>query len=1374
MPRLRRRIRFPLLVAAAALALVMLVVLASALAVALGLTLDARPWREPVAQAIGRAMAREVVIDGAAEIELSLRPALHVGGIRIANPPGYSVPLLASLGESRLRLDLLSLLKGRLRVLDISARDAHLHFELLPDGRANWRAGVGNADSAASAPGVVTTASAASVSSATAGAATGQAELASLAIDRLLFERVTVDFRTASGSLRTFALDRLDTRAASGEPLTVRMDGRVEGRFEYTVDLRAGPLGTLLAANEPWPLKLDLAFAKTTLRLEGELFRLLEHGHADLRLALQTDDLSQIEELLQVRLPPVGATRLTTRFRWQPGLWQLDEIDGSMGDTQLQGRLMLASTGGAKPRLSGDLKLPVLDLRPFTGRSAQPATPPASLLDTYRELQSQRFDLRRLNDLDIDLELAVGRWQSLPGDVRDARLQLWLQDGALFSPIGVQVAGVPMSGALRVDSRSETPTFSLALDSVRHPLGGLARLFAGLNTVEGEVERTGLRLAAQGATPGDLVRSLSVAVSLDRARLSYGNRGGAAGADVAARPGDAGGTGDPGRPVEFRLDRFEASMPAGGALTGRASGALLEEPFDAAFSAGTLPDLARGAPWPLKLRLDASGARLAIDGQYGALGAGRDVDLSLSLDAPRAGSVARWLGLAPGAAVPLHLGGRVMSRAGGADLRLSDFRFDLGRSRLAGEFRRVATGGARPLLQVRMDADEVDVAELQSLLPDKPAAGSAPSAPSSPGLTLELPILPFGIDLQDSDLALNLRHLQLPAVRVTDIRFDAAVREGRIAAAPFSASVAGTAFSGHAGLDLRGPVPELALQLAARQVDVGALLKSLRVADDVDAQVDALTLALTLRGGRLGELLARSDLSADMQGGRWTPRDPAGRPLIGIEVARVRVEAPPGAPLGLTLDGAIDGNAVSLQLDSASLSEIARIASQPGGAGRVPLRLLAQAAGTRLELDGQVPLSTGQGNGELKLSLSGERLDSLDRLARTSLPPWGPWSIAGRFAERGRRYEMPELALRVGDSRLDGRGAIDFSAARPRIEIGLNAPQIQLDDFALRGWSAVTPAVAPPAAGNPADEDPRDIRARARAAAQQGQRLLARDTLLRVDAEVAVEVAQVLSSSDRLGNGRLQATLQDARLTVDPVEVQIPGGGARVAVTYEPLPGDREVQVEAQTRIDRFDYALLARRLKPGTEVEGRVSLDLQLAATGPLDALMPAANGHIDFTVWPVNLLSGVFDLWAVNLFVALLPSFGDGASASRVNCAVGHFDVRDGVLTHDKMIVDTSRMRVGGTARVDFRDESVAVRMQPRPKRAQFFSIAAPVEVAGHVSDFKIGVPPDMWFGTVIRFLTSVVTTPFEMAIDKPLPPDGSDVCSKGPRDRVGLGTR
>jgi uncharacterized protein involved in outer membrane biogenesis len=366
------------------------------------------------------------------------------------------------------------------------------------------------------------------------------------------------------------------------------------------------------------------------------------------------------------------------------------------------------------------------------------------------------------------------------------------------------------------------------------------------------------------------------------------------------------------------------------------------------------------------------------------------------------------------------------------------------------------------------------------------------------------------------------------------------------------------------------------------------------------------------------------------------------------------------------------------------------------------------------------------------------------------------------------------LALRVGDSRLGGRGAIDFSAARPRIEIDLNAPQIQLDDFALRGWSAVSRTPAPPAAGDPADADPRDIRARARTAAQQGQRLLARDTLLRADAEIDIAVAQVLSGSDRLGDGRLHARLQEARLTVDPVEVNIPGGGARAMLAYEPLPGDREVRVEAQTRIERFDYALLARRLKPGTPVEGRVSLDLQLAATAPLEALMPAANGHIDFTVWPVNLLSGVFDLWAVNLFVALLPSFDGGASASRINCAVGHFDLRDGVLTHDKMIVDTSRMRVGGTARVDFHDESVAIRMQPKPKQAQFFSIAAPVEVAGRIGDFKIGVPRDRWFGTAIRFIGSVVTTPFEMMVDKPLPPDGSDVCGAGPRDRVGPRTR
>ncbi len=88
----------------------------------------------------------------------------------------------------------------------------------------------------------------------------------------------------------------------------------------------------------------------------------------------------------------------------------------------------------------------------------------------------------------------------------------------------------------------------------------------------------------------------------------------------------------------------------------------------------------------------------------------------------------------------------------------------------------------------------------------------------------------------------------------------------------------------------------------------------------------------------------------------------------------------------------------------------------------------------------------------------------------------------------------------------------------------------------------------------------------------------------------------------------------------------------------------------------------------------------------------MAHANGHIDFAVWPKNMRSGIFDLWAVNLFVALAPAV-DPAKESKVNCALGRFDLRDGKLTQDAILMDTSRMRVTGEGGADFSRESVSL---------------------------------------------------------------------------------
>jgi hypothetical protein len=40
-------------------------------------------------------------------------------------------------------------------------------------------------------------------------------------------------------------------------------------------------------------------------------------------------------------------------------------------------------------------------------------------------------------------------------------------------------------------------------------------------------------------------------------------------------------------------------------------------------------------------------------------------------------------------------------------------------------------------------------------------------------------------------------------------------------------------------------------------------------------------------------------------------------------------------------------------------------------------------------------------------------------------------------------------------------------------------------------------------------------------------------------------------------------------------------------------------------------------------------------------------------------------------------------------------------------------------------------------------------------------VGVPPGELVGTVVRFVTSVVTTPLRRVLQGPLPPDGEATC-------------
>lgn len=1302
-PRLHRVLRL----VAVFLALLVAAVLYVAL---VGIVIDASALRGNIARMLSESVGREVRFEGPLQLEISARPKLRIGGLHLANETGFGGGELASLGEARLGLDLWPLFMWRLQIEELAGSDVRVRLQRKPDGSNNW-----TLKPAHTKPQSV------AVSGENNALALGEV-LAALDIERVSLEKLQVELIGAEATRHTFDLQSLLARFPAGKPLTLSLHGQVEKQYPYRLDFVGGILADITRPDKPWPVELSLDFMNSRLSLNGTV----SGSHGVVNFGLGTEDISEFERLLQTKLPPVGIASVSGTVNYAPGKVTLENLNGVLGNSQLNGKLDF-DYNSIRPKVTGELALPVLDLRPFmTDQPAAQTEPPRSLAEVYRELSRASFDLKALNLADADLSLRVGQWLSLPGSVRDAMLRVKLEQGRLTVPLQATVADVTLSGSVSADARVSPARFQLALGARDSSLGDLAHLLAGIPDVQGRLQRFDLRIAARGDRGSALMQSLDIRLDIERGKLTYGNHAG-------------------GKPVNFTLDRFAVALPAGKPLQGDIQGALLDKAIVATLRGGDLVSMMREERVPLDFKLQAASATMRVEGVLQPPHNGSGSQLSFELVAPHSGEVASWLGIKPGSDVPVSLKG--LARAHQETWQLGDFAVQLGKTVLNAEIKRTFAQG-RALLTVQLSSPMIDVAELEALLPQKEKKPSTAAAPA--GAMLDIPILPNGISLADADIEVRLKRINSASPLVLrDISFDGRIRNGMMSASPFAANIAEIAFSGAIALDLRSQQPSAGLWLAADGMDVGALLSKLGLAKELEAKVDRLRLYLDLHASRLGQMLAQSALTINFEGGHLVLRDANSGGKMRIDLNGGELKAAAGDAVYLRLNGALDEVPVMIGLETASTATLVD-AKAP-----IPLKLTAQTSGVTMQLSGSLIRPLGE-TVELGLEMKGGRFSDLDRLAHTALPPWGPWSVSGKFKTSTNGYEVSKLALQIGSSQLNGYGKLDTRAVPPRIDVALDSPLIQLNDFNTGAWSAekkAAPVVSPPAAKG-------ELRQKTAKASDQAQQVLSQTVLRRQNAYLTVRVAQVASGKDVLGSGTLDAKVENGRADIGPVVLNVPGGSARLWLGYE--PGSNDVAVDLRSKVSRFDYGVLARRMDPKTEMQGTFSLDIDVSGRARyLSEILRTGNGHIDFAVWPENMKSGVLDIWAVNVLVALLPAV-DPAQASKVNCAMGRFVLDQGKLSDKAILIDTSRMRVKGKGNADFAAETFQLYVQPKAKTPQFLSLALPIEVQGRFDDFHVGVRTSDVFDFIGDIATSVVRVPYQMIFGKAIPADGRDVCA------------
>lgn len=199
--------------------------------------------------------------------------------------------------------------------------------------------------------------------------------------------------------------------------------------------------------------------------------------------------------------------------------------------------------------------------------------------------------------------------------------------------------------------------------------------------------------------------------------------------------------------------------------------------------------------------------------------------------------------------------------------------------------------------------------------------------------------------------------------------------------------------------------------------------------------------------------------------------------------------------------------------------------------------------------------------------------------------------------------------------------------------------------------------------------------------------------------------------------------LHNGKLVLDPINVNLSGGkltGKLQLVFHEGLPS---ISINAEGT--DVDHGGLLETFGVTDKIKGKASIKLDFKGAGASTrTLLAKSNGHIEIVSGKGRIDQSQLNLWASDLLATALTSAWVPKKAVEVNCTIAKIDIRDGIATSDILLLDTERLTVAGSGKLNLSSEELNLLFIPSPKSPSFISLAKPVQVTGYLSAPKVAV--------------------------------------------------
>jgi uncharacterized protein involved in outer membrane biogenesis len=328
---------------------------------------------------------------------------------------------------------------------------------------------------------------------------------------------------------------------------------------------------------------------------------------------------------------------------------------------------------------------------------------------------------------------------------------------------------------------------------------------------------------------------------------------------------------------------------------------------------------------------------------------------------------------------------------------------------------------------------------------------------------------------------------------------------------------------------------------------------------------------------------------------------------------------------------------------------------------------------------------TGKGL-DLVLSLEGESSRSALELAGIKKgPALGPFKAVFRLTDpAAAQYDLTELALTLAGSKISGELKIALAGSRPKITGKIGSEKLDLRRVVF------------------AKSKKRLKRKPGKKKRLFSTARLPLDFLGQIEGEIDFGGTNVLLP--RLAFERLDfhAVMTGSRLTVRPISFKM-GGGTGAGAVVARRKG-KSLILDGTVSANRVGLGTMLRRLGAKKSIEGRLDAKIKIRGWGSSVAgIMGGLNGRVTAVVGKGVIHNQYIDLVGGNLSSTLFRVISPEPKKSKttkINCLVGHFDIKKGVADCKGLFMDTDRMSVSGKGEINLKTEEIDIRFDPSPK--------------------------------------------------------------------------